>query len=141
MDAQKQMTRMTDAVQPHCNESITAAMTCSHAGSMSSLFFSKLAGGIGGLSRTSELPNPVFIAVGQDTVYAFDYKPRGWKFKIKKEVASWPRGDLQVAVEETDRMCYFTMTTGSGDVYAMEITMIMGGQDIVDLFIAALSER
>ena len=82
-----------------------------------------------------------FLLHDPQFVYAFDYKPRGWKFKIKKEVASWPRGDLQVAVEETDRMCYFTMTTGSGDVYAMEIATIMGAQDVVDLFIASLSER
>jgi len=95
-------------------------------------------GGIGGLDRSSDLPNPVFIAVGDTTVYAFDYRPRGFKFKIKKEVARWPRGDLDVAVEETSRMCYFTMTTGSGDIYAMEVTTVMGAKDVVDLFLAAL---
>jgi len=138
MDTQKQMALMVGAVQPHCDESITAAMTCSHAGSMSSLLLSKLSGGIGGLDKSSDLPNPVFIAVGDANVYAFDYRPRGFKFKIKKEVARWPLADLEVAVEESSRMCYFTMTTGAGDIYAMEVTTVMGAKDLVDLFLAAL---
>lgn len=138
MDTQKQMAKMVEAIQPHCDEPITAAMTCSHAGSMSSLLFSKMSGGIEGLNRSSDLPNPVFIAVGNETVYAFDYRPRGFKFKIKKEVARWSRRDLDVAIEEASRMCYFTITTGSGDIYAMEVTTVMGAKDVVDLFLAAL---
>ncbi len=139
MDAAKQMAKMVDSVQPHCDEPIEAAMTCSHAGSMSAVLLSKLTGGMVGPDRLSDLPNPVFIAVGSDTVYAFDYRPRGFKFKIKKEAARWPRRDLRVAVEHTDRMCYFTMTTGSGDVYPLEVTTVMGAKDVVDLFITALS--
>lgn len=138
MDAQKQMQKMVEAVQPHCTELITAAMTCSHAGSMSSALLSKVAGGMFGVSRTSELPNPVFIAIGGSNVYAFDYRPRGFKFKIKKEVARWPRKDLQVAVEETARMAYFTMTTGTGDTYAMEVATVMGAKEVVDLFLNEL---
>jgi len=136
--SEKQMAKMVDAVQPHCDEAIVAAITCSHAGSMSSLLTSKLAGGIGGTARTSDLPNPVFIAVGASTIYAFAYKPRGFKFKIKKEVARWPRAEMTVEVEETSRMCYFTMTTSGGESYAMEVTTVMGGKDVVDLFINAL---
>jgi len=136
--AHKQMSKMVDAVQPHCDEPVVAAMTCSHAGSMSSVLFSKLMGGIDGVDRSSNLPNPVFLAVGADTVYAFAYKPRGFKFKIKKEVARWPRADLTVAVEHTDRMAYFTMTTASGDSYPMEVTTVMGAKDVVDLFLDAL---
>ena len=136
--SEKQMARMVDAVQPHCDEAIVAAMTCSHAGSMGSLLASKLAGGIGGTARTSDLPNPVFIAVGAGTIYAFDYRPRGFKFKIKKEVARWPRAGMSIEVEETSRMCYFTMTTSGGESYAMEVPTVMSGKDLVALFIAAL---
>ena len=138
MDAQKQMARMVDSVQPHCDEPISAAMTCSHAGSMSMVLFSKLTGGRELAEYTSDLPNPVFLAVGSDSIYAFDYKPRGFKFKIKKEVARWPRRDVEVAVEETDRMAYFTMTTSSGEIYPMEVATVMGAQDVVDLFLTAL---
>ena len=53
-------------------------------------------------------------------------------------MARWPRGGLTVAVENTDRMAYFTMTTASGDSYPMEVTTVMGGKDIVDFFLEAL---
>jgi len=44
----KQMAKMVDALQPHCDEPIAAAMTCSHAGSMGSVLFSRRLGGSGG---------------------------------------------------------------------------------------------
>jgi len=71
----KQMAKMVDAVQPNCDEEIVAAMTCSHAGSMGSLLTSKLMSGVGVVGKSSNLPNPVFIAVGAKTIYAFDYAP------------------------------------------------------------------
>ena len=55
---EKQMAKMVEALQPHCDEQIIAAMTCSHAGSMSSLFISKLFGGFGAGAKSSNLPNP-----------------------------------------------------------------------------------
>ena len=137
--AEKQMAKMVDAVQPYCDEPITAAMTCSHAGSMGSLLSSKLAGGIGGIARTSDLPNPVFIAVGTNIIYAFDYRPRGFKFKIKKEAARWPRAEVTVEIDMTGRMTYFTITTNSGESYAMEITTIIGGKELAAFFLSSLA--
>ena len=136
--SRKQMARMVDAVQPHCDEQIVAAMTCSHSGSMGSALVGSILGGLGGGSSSCDLPNPVFIAVGPESIYAFDYKPRGFKFKIKKEVARWPRAEMSIDVEETGRMCYFTMTTSGGESYAMEVPTVMSGKDLVALFIAAL---
>ena len=63
---------MVDAAQPHCDEPVQSAMVCSHAGSMKNLFVGKLSGFGGGQTRTSELPTPLMIAVGQDTVYALE---------------------------------------------------------------------
>jgi hypothetical protein len=134
----QQMAKMVDAVQTHCEEPVIAAMTCSHAGSMSTLLLSKMATGVGWVNRSSDLPNPVFVAVSPQTVYAFDYKPRGFKFKIKREVARWPRKDLDVLVEETDRMAYITLTTSAGAAYPLEVTTVMGGKGVVDLFVEAL---
>ncbi len=135
---EKQMAKMVDAVQPFCDEPIVAAMTCSHAGSMSSLLASKLAGGIGGIARTSDLPNPVFIAVGANTVYAFDYRPRGFKFKIKKEVARWPRSEMSVEADTGMGMAHFALITSSGESYALEVPTMMGGKELVDYFLQAL---
>ncbi|MGW8180454.1 MAG: hypothetical protein ACWGQW_17095 [bacterium] len=137
---QKQMAKMVDALQPYCDEEIVAAMTCSHAGSMSSGLASKFLGGIGAGGKTSDLPNPVFIAVGPHTVYAFDYKPRGFKFKIKREVARWPRDEVSVQVEKTGMMTSFTLNTASGESYPLEVPTMIGGKELVKVFLDALSE-
>ncbi len=107
-------------------------------GSMSSLLASKLMGGIGAITKSFDLPNPVFIAVGTNTIYAFKYKPRGFKFKIKKEVARWHRNEVKVTSEETNMMCYFVLTTNSGESYPMEIPTMMGGKELVHMFLDAL---
>jgi hypothetical protein len=135
----KQMAKMVDAVQPHCDEEIVAAMTCSHAGSMSSGLVSKLLGGIGAGSRSSSLPNPVFIAVGPKSIYAFDYAPRGFKFKIKKEAARWPKDQVSVMVNKTSMMATFVLTTGAGESYSLEVPTMMGAEELVDVFLKALT--
>ena len=134
----KQMAKMVDALQPHCDEEIVAAMTCSHAGSMSSLLVSRLMGGTGGSMQSNNLPNPVFIAVGSKSIYAFDYAPRGFKFKIKKEVGRWPKDDVSVVAENTGSMATFVLTTGSGERYPFEIPTMMGGRELVGVFLSAL---
>jgi len=134
----KQMAIMVDAVQPSCDEKIIAAMTCSHAGSMGSLLVSKFLSGGGGLSKTSKLPNPVFIAVGESTVYAFKYVPRGFKFKIKKEVARWPKDEITVTSEMSRGMATFVIATNSGDNYPLEVTTVMGAKELVEFFLDAL---
>jgi len=137
---EKQMAKMVDAVQPHCDEQIIAAMTCSHAGSMSSTLISKFTGGIGAITKSFDLPNPVFIAVGASTVYAFKYKPRGFKFKIKKEAARWPRDKVTVTAEETSTMITFILTTDSGEGYPFEVPVLMGGRELVYMFIDAFAK-
>ena len=134
----KQMAKMVDALQPHCDEEIVAAMTCNHAGSMSSFLISKLMGGGGAGTKSSNLPNPVFIAVGSRSIYAFKYAPRGFKFKIKKEVARWPKDEVSVVAEKTNMMTTFVLTTGSGESYPLEIPTMMGGKELVDVFLNAL---
>ena len=142
----KQMAKMVDALQPHCDEQITAAMTCSLAGSMSSLLIgglvtqliSMLQGRSGGSSQSVKLPNPVFIAVGSKSIYAFDFKPRGFNYKIKKEVARWPRDEVRVESKNAGAMASFTLTTGSGESYSFEMATMMGARELVDAFFEAL---
>ena len=134
----KQMAKMVDAVQPNCDEEIIAAMTCSHSGSMRSLLTSTLMGGLGAGAKSSDLPNPVFIAVGEKTIYAFDFAPRGFKYKIKKEAARWARDELTVASEMSRGMAKIVLTTKSGDVFPLEIPTMMGGKELVEMFLEAL---
>ncbi len=135
----KQMAVMTDAVQPFCGEKIIAAMTCSHSGTMARTLIAKFfLGGFGAGWRTSGLPNPVFIAVGPENIYAFDYRPRGFKFKIKKEAARWARKDVIVEMEGGDKMVKFTLALASGEKYPLEIPVFMGGRELAEFFINAI---
>ena len=139
-DKQKgQMKIMTDAVQPYCDEDIIAAMTCSHSGSTTRTLIAKVfLGGFGASWGTSGLPNPVFLAVGKENIYAFDYKPRGFKFKIKKEAARWRRKDVTVESETEGKMYYFTISTPAGEKYPLEIPVYMGGKEIAKFFLDSM---
>jgi hypothetical protein len=90
------------------------------------------------IAKSFNLPNPVFIAVGAKTIYAFDYKPRGFKFKIKKEVARWPKDEVSVKFEETRMMITFILIMGSGESYPFEVPIMMGGKELVHFFLEAL---
>jgi hypothetical protein len=129
----KQMAKMIDAVQPHCDEEIVAAMTCSHAGSMGSMLIPRLFS-----RKPSTLPNPVFIAVGSKSIYAFKYVPRGFKYKIKKEVARWPKNEVSVTVEKSSLMATIVLTTSSGESHHLEVATMMGAEELVDVFLEAL---
>ncbi len=138
----QQMGKMVDAVQPECDEQIIAAMTCSRAGSMSSALIASV--GTGLISRlfggggAGKLPNPVFIAVGTESIYAFDYAPRGFKFKIKKQVARWPKDEVNVLVKKTGAMAAFDLSTASGESYSLEVATMMGARELVQMFLETL---
>jgi hypothetical protein len=142
----QQMAKMVDAVQPRCDEQIVAAMTCSRAGSMSSALIGSVGSGLvsllsgGGRAgrKSRNLPNPVFIAVGTRSIYAFDYAPRGFKFKIKKEVARWPKDEVSVAVKKTGAMVAFDLNTALGESYPLEVATMMGARELVQVFLEAL---
>ena len=142
--SQKQMTKMVEAIQPHCDEQIVAAMTCSHSGSMTSAAVGSVIGGLlfervlRGSGPSCALPNPVFIAVGPKSIFAFDFKPRGFNYKIKKEVARWPRDETTVETERGSGIARLVLTTKTGDTYPLEITTALGGGQLVDAFFEAL---
>jgi len=139
--SEKQMAKMVDPVQPHCDEKISAAITCSHAGSMRSLLVSKLLGQGGGGGKTSNLPNPVFLAVGEKSIYAFKYVPRGFSFKFKKEVARWQKEEMDVEYEFSGGMATFVMSTKSGDYYTLEFPIVMGGKELAEMFFSAIQAK
>jgi hypothetical protein len=136
---EQKMAMMVDGAQPHCDEPLTAAMICSHSGSMGNLLSSFVLAH-GGLTRTSELPNPVLIAVGQNTVYAFKYKPSGFKVKVKKgsEVARWPLADITVESDEPGKVSQFAINVADESLYTLEVTTAMGGREVYEMFLAAL---
>jgi hypothetical protein len=104
---------------------------------MSSLLVSKLMGGIGAGTKSSNLPNPVFIAVGSKSIYAFDYAPRGFNFKIKKQVARWPKDEVSVVIQRTGAMVTFDLVAAD-ESYPLEVATMMGAKELVRVFIEAL---
>ena len=134
---QKQMAKMVDAVQPYCDEPIIAAITCSHAGATQSAVFGGSVSGFG--KKPSSLPSPVFLAVGLDTVYAFKYVPKGFKFKIKSEAARWRRDSLRLQVEKTKTMANFVLSTASSESHHLEVPILMGAEALADMFFNAIT--
>jgi hypothetical protein len=134
------MAIMVAAVQPHCDEPVRAAMICSHAGSMSAALTQHL-GASSGRVYTSELPNPLMLGVGDQSVYAFAYKPKGFKIKLKKgsEEARWPRQGLRVEADDPGgAVSQFAIVTADGNAYALEATTAMGGDVVLARFLDLL---
>ena len=135
----EQMAKMVDAVQPFCEEKIIAAMTCSHSGSTARTLITKIfLGGFGASWKTSGLPNPVFLAVGKENIYAFKYKPRGIGYRIKKEVVRWARRDVRVESETEGKFYKFTISEPSGEKYPLEIPVYLGGKEIAKFFLDSM---
>lgn len=132
---------MVEGAQPHCDEPLRAAMIVSAAGSMGAAVSSALGAAGLGFRRGPKLPNPALIAVGPTTVYAFKYKPRGFKVKLKKgsEVARWPRAHVRLEVGEKGMVTTpFALVAGE-DAYALEATTASSGAGAFELFAAAIA--
>lgn len=139
---EQKIAMMVDGAQPHCDEPLESAMICTHPGSTAGALISAFSSlPAGGPTRTSELPNPVLIAVGPNTIYAFKYTPKGFKVKVKKgaEVARWPRSEMRVEAGEPGKIAVFALITSADDVYTLEVVTAMGGREAYQLFIDALT--
>ena len=138
---EQQIQMMVDGAQPHCDEPLVSAMICGHAGSLAAGLASAITRVGPGATKTSDLPNPVLIAVGPTTIYAFKYKPRGFKVKVKSgsEVARWPRSSTRIETGDRGKLTsQFALITEPGDVYALEVTTALGGTDAFELFLRSL---
>ena len=126
--AEQMMETMVAPVREHCPEPIDVAMICSHAGSMAMAGIAAVTRVGPGLTRTSDLPNPVLIAVGEANVYAFKFAPKGFKLKVKKgwEVARWRRDEVSAIVGKDKRVQAITLRTPEGD-YDFEVTTMKRG--------------
>jgi len=130
------MEKMVAPTREHCPEPVRTAMVCSHAGSMKGVLLhtaARVGGGLfGGLAKTSDLPNPVLIAVGDQGVYAFKFKPRGFSMKVKQEVRRWKRSEVAIEVGDGTRIRAFSLCAPEG-YYDFEVTTM--GSDRADEFL------
>jgi hypothetical protein len=90
------------------------------------------------------MPPITILAVGASTVYAFKYKPKGFKVKLKSgsEAARWRRDQLRVEVGKDGTVTsQFALVTPEGATYPFEVTTAMGGKEAYELFLSKLLER
>jgi hypothetical protein len=143
------MQMMIDSVQPHCDAPVRSVIVCQHEGAMGRGLAAPISSGLGSaLSRhdakklSGGLPANVVLALTDDTLHAFAFKPGGWtlkpKLRIKGEVARWARADLVVAAERRNITNALTFTQhSSGTSFHLEATSAMGGQAYIDHFLTA----
>lgn len=90
------------AVEPHVEGEARAVGMFSRPGSMGAAVLSQASGLAAtfalrsGRRKAGGLPMNVIVAATDDSVYVFDYKPKGTSIKIKDTVAVWDRGSVRV---------------------------------------------
>ena len=100
---EKYRVKYVAAVQPHVEGEVRAVGLFSQPGTMGAAVASQASPLVStimrilGKSKAGGLPMNVIIAATDDSVYAFDFKPRGTGVKIKDTAAVWDRGSVQVA--------------------------------------------
>ena len=90
------------ALQPHVAHPIRAVGAFSRPGSLAraGLMHVSPATAVTFEDRSSGLPRNVVMAVTDDAVHVFDFKPKGFNIKVKKEVATWLRAGIVVTKGE-----------------------------------------
>lgn len=99
---EKYRAKYLEAVQPHVADPVRAIGVFSRPGSlaMAGLMHISTAVAVSMEDRSSGLPRNVVMAVTDDAVHVFDFKPKGFNIKVKKEVATWPRAGITVTKGE-----------------------------------------
>jgi len=121
------------AVQPHVEGGARAVGMFSRPGSMGAALMSQASGLAGTLARRSGrkkaggLPMNVIVAVTDDSVYVFDYKPKGTGIKIKDTVAVWDRDSVRVsATEEGTLADRLVIQLGDGEAIQLDSNKMPG---------------
>jgi hypothetical protein len=60
------------------------------------------------------LPDDLVLAVTDQAVHAFAYRPRGFSIRLKDQVALWRRADLGIAVHQGELSTLLTLEPRGG---------------------------
>ncbi len=115
----KYRAKYVEALQPHVADPIRAVGVFSRPGSLAMAGMMQLspAAGYAMEDRSSGLPRNVVMAVTDRSVHVFDFRPKGFNIKVKKEVATWSREGLVV-------------TKGSGGMLATRVAFDWPGAHV-----------
>lgn len=109
-------------VQEHVDAPLVAYAACFRSGSYGSMALAR-ATPLGGLimsmvgkKRAGGLPQNFVLAVTENKVHAFKYRPRGWSLKLGDEVAVWERAAVVVSAERAALSTHVTLESpGEGE--------------------------
>ena len=88
-----------------------------------------------GKRKAGGLPSSFLLALTDDRLYAFKYKPRRDVIEVGDEVGSWDRSAIAASVEETALTMRLTISA-AGD--GGKVVCDTGKADITDRFLAYL---
>ncbi|WP_052666768.1 hypothetical protein [Nitriliruptor alkaliphilus] len=94
----------TDVLQKHVGATSIQVIGClSQPGSLAGAALAKVSGAgflanraAGNKKAGGDLPTNVMVAVTDDAIHLFDFRPKGSSIKVKDEVAVWPRATTRV---------------------------------------------
>jgi hypothetical protein len=126
VDNQKYRDLYIAACQEHVGDPVRAVAVLSRPGAMTRmgvLNISPLASGVMGMSAKKQaggLPHNVILAVTDSALHVFDYSPKRNSVKIKGEVATWNRADLQVKAADGKLATTLTFEFSDGGQVQLE---------------------
>jgi hypothetical protein len=138
-DARKWIEQNRGAVQEHLDAPVLAYAACFRTNSYGAMAVSKAASPLAGIlmnlagkRKAGGLPQNFIVAVTEDTVHAFKYKPRGWTLKLGDEVAVWQRAGLRVTAQDTALTMRVTLEApAEGETIVFDTGKAMVGNDLV----------
>jgi hypothetical protein len=130
---EKYRSKYLATVQPHVEGEARAVGMFSRPGSMGAALLSQgsaLASTLAlrsGKKKAGGLPMNVIVAATDDSVYVFDYKPKGTGIKIKDTVAVWDRGSVRVAPAEEGTLAdRLVIQLGDGEAIQLDSNKMPG---------------
>lgn len=101
---EKYRQKYMESLQPKVEAPIQEIGVFSRPGSMGSVFLSQVSPAAAMIKNRSSkgkaggLPQNVVLALTEDKVYVFGFKPRGFGIKVKDPIAVWDRSGVVVSV-------------------------------------------
>ena len=137
---EKYRAKYVETLQPHVASPIRAVGVFSRPGSLAMAGMMQIspASAMAMEDRSSGLPRNVVMAVTDDAVHVFDFKPKGFNIKVKKEVAVWPRAGIVVTKGEGGILAT-RVAFDWADGGHVELDSNIGGGDMNDPLIALLA--
>lgn len=144
---QEGIDRLVAAVQPQLPEQVIAVMPAQHAGAYGRAVGAAVGAGGAALfagrrakKAAGGLPPNILLALTANGLYAFGYKPKGFKGVTATPAKAWPRQGLGIHTEPgrvTNRIVLHGPAVG--EPIALEYASFGGGQQLLEDFLRAVN--